>query len=240
MGLEAELGSGQAAELDDTAYDQNLAHTGSVTAPLGSTALPSAPAQQQESRPGISAGSDAPPGDAAAALQQTDPQQSAACSQALQGSQDHGNLVVMPFNADPEQPGSHKVQVPSSVFDSHPHTEAGTHKACMPEAVKRMRGPFGSLGSRLSRLRSRTSRQLSGAPSASGQLRMALSRCVSSIPPSHANLVSTKVSHCSLFALPLVQDVCHRLCSGRPGVCKQRRRWQALWEERGQGSPRGG
>ena len=178
MGLEAELGSGQAAELDDTAYDENLARTGSATAPVGSTALPSALAQQQESQPVVGALSDARPEEAAAALQQTDPQQSATCTQALQGGQGHGDPAVMLSNAAPEQPGSRKVRVPSSVFDSQPHTEAGTQKASMPEAVKRMRGPFGSLGSRLSRLRSRASGQLSSAPSGAGQLRLVLSRCV--------------------------------------------------------------
>ena len=240
MGLEAELGSGQAAELDDTAYDENLARSGSATAPLGSAALPSAPAQQQEPRPGVIAESDATPRVAAPALQQTDPQQSAACTQALSGSQDHGDLAVMPSNTAPEQTSSRRVQVPSSVFDSQPHAEAGTQKASMPEAVKRMRGPFGSLGSRLSRLRSRASGQLSGALSGGGQLRLALSRCVPKTAPFHASLDSAKVSHCSLYALPLVQDVCHRLCSGGPGVCKQGRRRQAVREDGRQGSPCGG
>ena len=179
MGLEAELGSsGQSAELDDTAYDENLARTGSATAPKGTTAPTLAPAQQQEPQSGVIAEPDAPSGAAALALQQTDPQQSAACTQALQGSQDYDDLANMPSNAATEQPGSRKVRVPSSVFDSQPHTEAGAQKASMPEAVKRMRGPFGSLGSRLSRLRSRASGQLSSAPSGAGQLRLALSRCV--------------------------------------------------------------
>lgn len=188
MGFEAELGSGQAAELTDTAYDQNLARTGSVTAPFGSAAPASAPAQQQEPRPGISAGSDAPLEAAAEPLQQTDPQQSAACTKALQGNQD---LTDAPLKAVPEQSNSRKVQVPSSVFDSQPQTGAGTQKASMPEAIKRMRGPFGLLGSRLSRLRSQASRQLSGAPSAGGQLRAALSRCA------REHLVSPSILTCS-------------------------------------------
>ena len=186
MGFEAELGSGQAAELDDTAYDQNLARTGSASAPPGSAPPASAPAQPQEPQPGVSAAPDAPPGAAAAASQQTGPQQTAACTQALQGSREHGDLAERPPSAAREQPGGRKVRVPSSVFDSQPHTEAG-----LPEAVMRLRGPFGSLGSRLSALRSRASRQLSGAPSAGGQLRAALSRCVPCVA-SHAHPASSR------------------------------------------------
>ena len=84
-------------------------------------------------------------------------------TQALQGGQDNGDLADMPSNIVPQQPGSRNVRVPSSVFVSQPHAEARTQKASMPEAVKRMRGPFGSLGSRLSRLRSWAPRQLSSA-----------------------------------------------------------------------------
>ncbi len=193
QGYEAELGSGQGsgqiAELDDTAYDEGIAQTASQDPSKQSSTPVAIPAEHvalattEQSRPVVSDASEATQAEASLPMErdasgkaqpvstskQDAPHADAAAAQ--QPSTTKGELVQVA-----EQAASRKVQIPSSVFGTEDSASPGAKRADRPEAVQRIRGPFGTLRSKFSRRSSRPAGSISGAPSMGGQMRTLLSR----------------------------------------------------------------
>ena len=203
QGYEAELGSGhgsgQMAELDDTAYDQGMAHPVSLepgkdsSSPVASPEGQVAMAQSEQIRAVGRNGSEAEQAraclptveDAAGKAQPARNSRQDASYAASATAQQPGSIQaeqVKELAAGQQLTGAErtggpgKVQIPSSVFGTEDPASAGAKRADMPEAVQRVRGPFGTLRSRVSRRSSRPAGSISGAPSMGGQMRTLLSR----------------------------------------------------------------
>lgn len=191
LGFEAELGSGQAAELDDTAYDQNTASAGSAKAPEPGTAQAALQAEVPGMpKPGQATGTEqqACSGDTAELPKQVpvtgSPGETAACTEPSQQDISANSPGSLSLDQAPMQATKGRVQAPSSVFQGNLQANStaansSTQQACIPAGVQKVRGPFGTLSSRLGRVKSRPSGSISGAPSMGRQLRGALSRWVS-------------------------------------------------------------
>ena len=202
QGYEAELGSGQGsgqmAELDDTAYDQGMTHSTSHDPSKDSSTLVASPGEQvamaaaEQSRAVASHGSAArqaeaslPKEDAAGKAQPASiPEQDASHAEPATTQQPGSTNpeLVKELPAGPQLTragttgGPGKVQIPSSVFGTGNSATVGAKRADIPAGVQKVRGPFGTLRSRLSRRTSQPAGSISGAPSMGGQMRTLLSR----------------------------------------------------------------
>ena len=205
QGYEAELGSGQGsgqvAELDDTAYDQGMAQTASLEPGEDRStgvAIPEKPGAMVESEQSKAVGSNgsevhqteaSPPieEDATGKAQPARTSEQDMFHAGKATAQQPGTAKAEPIQVEGQAAGRQlagagttggrgKVQVPSSVFGTEDSASAGAKRADMPEAVQRVRGPFGTLRSRFSRRSSRPAGSFSGAPSMGGQMRTLLSR----------------------------------------------------------------
>ena len=205
LGYEAELGSGQGsgqvAELDDTAYDQGMMQTAGLNSGRDSStqvavagAHVGAAATEHSGPLGLQ-GSEASPEKASPPMKEDATGRSLLARSANQdashadaASAQHHFAVKREAAQVAEQAAGDKltgtettgekgrVQIPSSVFGTEESVSPGAMRADVPESVRGIRGPFGTLASRFSRRASRPPGSISGATSMGGQMRTALSR----------------------------------------------------------------